>query len=315
MLLLLFFFAIQENHFSLHPAYGNRSDVAKSSGNGEEMHESLKKKDVFRPSLLDMESGRRDRWRDEERDTNSSMRKDRWRDGDKDLGEIRRTDRWMENSSARHLGEVRRVPSDRWSDSSNRDTNYEQRRESKWNSRWGPDDKETEGLREKWIDSSRDGDVHLDKGLTHVANHGKDEREGDHYRPWRSSSFQSRGRGEPLHHQTLTPSKQIPTFSYGRGRGEATPPTFSLGRGRGSYGGSSTNTHSVGTGADKAESGHGEPYHLRYSRTKLLDVYRVTDMSSYQKLSDGFVQVPYLTQDAPVEPLALCAPNSEETVI
>jgi hypothetical protein len=311
-----FLFFIQENHSSLHPAYGNRSDVLKSPGNGEEMLESHKKKDVFRPSLLDMEPGRRDRWRDEERDTNSSMRKDRWRDGEKDLGDIRRTDRWMENSSIRQLGEVRRAPSERWSDSSNRDSNYEQRRESKWNTRWGPDDKEAEGLREKWIDSGRDGDVHLDKGMSHVANHGKDEREGDHYRPWRSSTLQSRGRGEPPHHQSLTPNKQVSTFSYGRGRGENTPPTFSLGRGRGSYGGTSTtNTHSLGTGADKVESGQGEPYRLRYSRTKLLDVYRTTDMSSHRRLVDGFVKVPNLTQDESLEPLALCVPNSEEMVI
>ncbi|KAJ6687255.1 DEOXYURIDINE 5'-TRIPHOSPHATE NUCLEOTIDOHYDROLASE-LIKE [Salix purpurea] len=62
------------------------------------MHDQ-KKKDVFRPSLLDMETGRRDRWRDEERDTNSSLRKDRWRDGDKELGDSLRMDRWPENSS------------------------------------------------------------------------------------------------------------------------------------------------------------------------------------------------------------------------
>ncbi|KAJ6728907.1 DEOXYURIDINE 5'-TRIPHOSPHATE NUCLEOTIDOHYDROLASE [Salix viminalis] len=74
------------------PAYGNHSD------NTEEMHDQ-KKKDVFRPSLLDMETGRRDRWRDEERDTKSSLRKDRWRDGDKELGDSRRMDRWPENSS------------------------------------------------------------------------------------------------------------------------------------------------------------------------------------------------------------------------
>lgn len=312
-----FFSLIQENNFNPHPAYGNRSDIMKSSGNGEDMHETHKKKDVFRPSLLDMESGRRDRWRDEERDTNSSIRKDRWRDGDKDLGDIRRADRWMENSSTRHPGEARRVPSDRWSDSSNRDANHDQRRESKWNTRWGPDDKETESLREKWLDSSKDGDVHVEKGLSHVANHGKDEREGDHYRPWRSSSLQSRGRGEPPHHQSLTPNKQVPTFSHGRGRGESTPPTFSLGRGRGSYGGSSINMRSqpLGTVADSVESSHGEPYRLRYSRTKLLDVYRITDMSSNRKLVDGIAQGPYLTQDGPLEPLALCAPDSEELVI
>lgn len=302
-----------ENNFSVHPTYGNRLDILKSPGNVEEMQEIHKKKDVFRPSLLDMETGRRDRWRDEERDTNSSMRKDRWRDADKELGDSR--NRWMENSAMRPPGEVRRTTSDRWSDSSNRDSNYEQRRESKWNTRWGPDDKETDGLREKWFDPSRDGDVHLDKGLAHVGSHGKDEREGDHYRPWRASSLQSRGRGEPPHAQNFTPNKQVSTFSYGRGRGENMPPTFSLGRGRGSYGGSSTNTFSIGTSLDKVDSSHGESYRLKYSRTKLLDVYRMTDMSPHGRLVDGFIQVPYLTQDEPTEPLALCAPNSEEMAV
>lgn len=275
---------------------------------------------MFRPSLMDMETGRRDRWRDEERDTNSSIRKDWWKDGDKDLGDTRRVDRWTENSSARHFGEARRVPStERWTDSSNKDSSYEQRRESKWNTRWGPDDKESESLREKWTDSGKNGNLHLDKGSSHVAHHGKDEKEGEYYRPWRPNSIQNRGRGESPHNQTLTPNKQTPGHSYNRGRGENTPSTFSLGRGRISSGGGTVNSisahsQSLGTLSDKIESVHIEPHQLRYSRTKLLDVYRVADMISFQKLVDGFVDVPSLTLEEPVEPFALCVPNTEELV-
>ncbi|KAJ9159784.1 hypothetical protein P3X46_025258 [Hevea brasiliensis] len=288
---------IGESHFNAYPAYGNRVENMKSSGNGEEMPDAQKKKDVFRPSLLDMETGRRDRWRDEERDTNSSLvRKDRWRDGDKEHSDTRRMDRWMDNSSTRHY-ESRRAPSERWTDSGNRETNYDQRRESKWNTRWGPDDKETTIARDKWMDSGRDGDLPLEKGLSHLPSHGKDEREGDHYRPWRSNSSQSRGRGEPPHHQPLMANKQqVLTFSPGRGRGENTP-TF----------------HSQSWGATMLHKGESGP--LRYSRTKLLDVYRMTDMKLYGKLLDGFVQVPSLTQEEALEPLALCAPNSEETAV
>lgn len=309
---------MQEHPPSSNLSCANRSDVMKPTGNGEEIHEPQKKKDVFRPSLLDMETGRRDRWRDEERDTNSSMRKDRWRDGDKDLGDTRRTDRWTENSSARHYGE-RRVISDRWTDSSNRDSGYDQRRESKWNTRWGPDDKESEG-REKWMDSGKDGSVHIDKGSSHVAHHGKDEKEGDHYRPWRSNSIQNRGRGESTHNQTLASNKQNPAYSYNRGRGENLSSTFSLGRGRVSYGGSTVNSvsahsQSPGTLSDKVESGNGECHPLRYNRTKLLDIYRVADMRSFQKLVDGFIEVSSLTLEEPVEPLALCSPNPEEVVM
>lgn len=308
---------MQENPPSSNSSYGNRLDILKSAGNGEEIPDAQKRKDVFRPSLLDMETGRRDRWRDEERDTNSSMRKDRWRDGDKELGDTRKMDRWTDNSNARHFGEGRRAPSDRWTDSSNKDSNYEQRRESKWNTRWGPDDKDSEGMREKWMDSGKDANAHLDKRSSLVANHGKDEREGDHFRPWRSSSSQGRGR-EPSHNQTQTSNKQVPPYSNNRGRGDNAPHTFSLGRGRGSSGGTTMNnisshSQSLGAFSDKVESSHGEPHLLRYSRTKLLHVYRLVNLRSCEGLVDG-VEVPSLTVDEPVEPLALCPPNPEEMV-
>lgn len=303
-----------ENHFSPYPSNGSRSDSMKSSGIGEELHDT-QKKDIFRPSLLDMETGgRRDRWRDEERDTNPSIRRDRWREGDKELGDTRKMDRWTENSSTKHFGEARRTTSERWTDSS-KEANYEQRRESKWNTRWGPEDKEKESLREKWVDSGREGETPLDKGVSYLSSSTKDEKEGDHYRPWRSNSSQSRGRGEPPHHQTLTPNKHGPTFSYGRGRGDNTPPTFSLGRGRVNSGGISGNSFSVGNSSDRGEGGHGEPSYLRYSRTKLLDVYRTTDLHSGWKLLDGFVEVSSLTQEESLEPLALYAPSPEELVI
>ena len=53
---------------------------------------------------------------------------------------------------------------------------------------------------------------------------------------------------------------------------------------------------------------------VKYSRAKLLDVYRVTDMSSSERMLDGAVLVPSLTQEEPLEPLALIAPTVEELV-
>jgi hypothetical protein len=304
----------QENHVISNPSHGSRPETVKISGDGED---AQKRKDVFRPSMFDSESGRRDRWRDEERDTErdtkSSIRKDRWRDGDKDLGDSRKVDRWGENPAPKNLGEARRVTSDsnRWNDSGNRDANFDQRRESKWNSRWGPNDKDPEGLREKWSDSGKDGDIHLDKGLSH----GKDEKDGDHIRPWRPNFAQNRGRVEPPHSQSTPPHKQGSTFSYGRGRAENTPPpVFSPGHGRGGSGSSSFNSTYPGTALDKAESGHEDPCPFRYNRTRLLDVYRVTNMGRNRKFVDDFVQVPSLTQDEPLEPLALMTPSSEELV-
>ncbi|XP_043712506.1 protein ESSENTIAL FOR POTEXVIRUS ACCUMULATION 1-like isoform X2 [Telopea speciosissima] len=308
-----------ESNFSPSPGHTSSADASKSSGNGEEIQDNEKKRDVYRPSLLDAESGRRDCWRDEERDTDSSIRRDRWREGDKELGDARKMDRWMDNPSIRHSGEARRAPSEKWTDSSNRETSYEQRRESKWNTRWGPEDKESESWREKWLDSSRDGEVPRDKGLSHLNNHGKDDKEGDYYRPWRSNSSQNRGRAEP-HYQALTPNKQTPTLGYGRGRGENALPIFSVGRGKVSSGGSAVNStsaysQSLGTVSDKGESAHVESSPLSYSRTKLLDIYRMTDVLSYGKQLDGFVEVHSLTQAEPLEPLALSTPTVEELVI
>ncbi|XAR61778.1 hypothetical protein NMG60_11016293 [Bertholletia excelsa] len=309
--------AVGENNVGPYPASGN-PDVMKSLRNGDEVHDTQKKKDVFRPTVLDMDSGRRDRWLDEERDTNSSVRRDRWREGDKEFGDPRKVDRWVDNASAKHFGEARRAPSDRWTDLNNRETNYDQRRESKWNTRWGPDSKDADGLRDKWIDSSRDADMPIDKHL-------KDEREGDHFRPWRSNA-QHRGRVEPPHNQTSTPIKQGSTFSFGRGRGENTLSTFSHGRGRiGTSGPSGPSGNLVniapihsqcfGAISEKGEIGHGEHSPLRYSRTRLLDAYRMADMKSCEKVLNGLVPVPSLTQEEPLEPLAFCAPTSDELVI
>ncbi|KAK4429180.1 protein ESSENTIAL FOR POTEXVIRUS ACCUMULATION 1 [Sesamum alatum] len=306
-----------ENHFSPLPGHANHPDAMKVTGTGDDLSDNYRKKDVFRPSVLDMESGRRDRWRDEERDTNSSVRKDRWREGEREHSDNRRVDRKVD-SSARFYGEARRTPGERWTDSGSRD-NHEQRRESKWNTRWGPDDKVADAVREKWGDSNKEDDAILDKGSSPIPYHGKDEKDVDHYRPWRPNSSYGRGRAD-AHQQTSTPNKQVPTFSHARGRGENLAPTFSLGRGRVSSGGSSV-THSAinlqphGPVAERGESGHGGPHRLYYNRTKLIDIYRTTDMISHAKYLEGVVQVPSLTQEEPIEPLAFCAPTPEELVI
>ncbi|KAK8580909.1 hypothetical protein V6N13_143966 [Hibiscus sabdariffa] len=312
--LLNFQSSVQESHPAPYPVHGNQSNVMKPLGNGKEIDDIPSKNDVFRPSLVDLETGQH-RWRDEEREreTHLSAHKDHWRDVDKEPRDTRKMNRWAENLPSRQFGEARRPPSD----SGNKDSSYDQWRESKWNTRWGPGDKKTENLVDKWADSGRDGDMPLEKGLSYLSVNGKDDREGDHYRPWRSSSSQSRGRGEPPHHQILSPKNQASTFSYGRGRGENHSSTFSAGRGRGSsggYSGASIPSHRQSL-SFKGEIDRGEPFPLRYSRIKLLDLYRRTDMRNYHKLLEGLVSVPSLTLVKPLEPLSLCAPNSDEMVV
>ncbi|KNA12218.1 hypothetical protein SOVF_127950 [Spinacia oleracea] len=304
--------SLGENRPSPYTGYGDRSDVTKSPGNGEEMHDNQKKRDVFRPTFLDAETGRRDRWRDEERDTNPSARKDRWREGEKEIGDGRKTDRWVDNTPTKNFGEARRAPSDKWADPS-KENNYDQRRESKWNTRWGPDDKEAD----KWTDAGKHGDMPQDKGQSQLANHGKDEREGDNHRPWRPSSLQNRVKAETLHHHPQMTSKEGPTFGHGRGRGDNA--TFSVGRGRANFSAGSISNYSVhphsGFNSDRGDNGHEEPSPFSYNRTKLLDIYRLTEIRSSNKILDGLKQVSSLTQEEPLGPLALCAPTPEESAI
>ncbi|CAA2975644.1 uncharacterized protein LOC111408962 isoform X2 [Olea europaea var. sylvestris] len=305
-----------ENQFTPLPSPANSVDIAKSPGTGESLHDKHKKKDVFRPSALGMESGRSDRWHDEERDTNSSVRKDHWREADKELDDNRKVDRLTGSSGRRH-GEARRATGERWADSGNRESSQDQR--SKWSTRWGSDGKKTDTMREKWEDSKKESDVLFDKGPSHSPYLRKNEKDVDQYRTWRSNTSYSQGRVEPSH-QALTPNKEVTTFAHGRGHGENLAPTFSLGRGRISSGGSSvTNTYippqPAGSSIEKVENGLEERSSLIYSRTKLLNVYSITDMRSFSKLLGEVDHVPSLTLEEPLEPLAFCTPTSEELVI
>ncbi|KAI4374993.1 hypothetical protein MLD38_012918 [Melastoma candidum] len=284
---------------------GNRSEGYNSPDIYDEMAET-KKKDVFRPSLLDADGNRRSRWRDEERDTNSAVRKDRWRDGERDLGDTRKIDRW--DSSAKQPGEQRRAPAGRWTDSAGRDGSFEQRRESKWNSHRGPDDKGSDGSQEK-LDSGKNGDIFISKGSAPVGNHKKDE---DQVRPWRPSFTHGRGRGDVPHQHNST-NKFIPSFSYGRGSAEMDTAKLPTGRGKAAFGGSSSSR--LMQGMEKGADDHGDSSNLRYNRMKLLDIYRAINSRSVGDLDFGLVQVPPLTQEESSEPLALLAPNSEELVV
>ncbi|XP_073139157.1 protein ESSENTIAL FOR POTEXVIRUS ACCUMULATION 1 isoform X2 [Henckelia pumila] len=306
-----------ENQFSPIPGHSSLSDVVKLPGNGNESDANYKKKDVFRPSVLDMESGRRDRWRDEERETNSAIRKDRWKEGEREHTDSRRVDRWAD-SSGKQYGEAFRGPGDRWTDTGKRES-HDQRRENKWNSRWGPGDKETEVLRERG-DSNKDLDMHVDKGSSYVPYHGKDEKGAEHHRPWRSNSSYSRGKTDPSH-QSSAQNKQIHAFSHGRGRGEnPNPTTLSLGRGSVSSEASSfthmdSNFQAHGFVSEKSESSRGDSRPLKYDRSKLIDIYRTANMRSRSNLFEGAFNVPSLTEEEPVEPLAFCAPTPDELVI
>ncbi|EPS71213.1 hypothetical protein M569_03546, partial [Genlisea aurea] len=302
---------------SQFPDYSIHTDAAKLSGREIDLNEKHKKKDVFRPSVLDMESGGRERWRDEERDSNFSVRKDQWREGDKEYSDTRRLDRKVDSSLRLH-GEMRRTPGERWVDTGNKD-NHDQRRERKWNSRWGHSEKEDAPVYEKWGSAIKEDEVNPDKVSNRLPFHGKDERDGDRHRPWRPSSLYGRGRSEANQHNSA-PSKHSPTYSHGLGRGENSSANFPLGRGRFNSGDSSVNSplipmQSRGHVVEKGESDTVLPYPLSYSRTKLIDIFRATDILSHKKYIENAVQVPSLTQETLVEPLAFFTPTTEELAI
>ncbi|XP_020575524.1 uncharacterized protein LOC110021378 isoform X2 [Phalaenopsis equestris] len=267
-----------ENLTSSH--HGERTSSLKWLGNGEDSHEVGKRKDVYKRALHDSETGCQDRWRDEERETNSFIHRDQ------------RGERWL-GSSFRHSAERRNL-SERWSESGNRESSFDQRRETKWTTRWGP------------------------VGKISQCGYGRDaDKVGEASpRPWRSNSSMAREKAESSSQQSFTPHKQIHT-GCGRGKGESSAPLSPSHHG--SFNSSNANSmtsrppqlrsFSAKSGLQTISS------HLRYSRMKLLDIYKMIDIRSHRVFVDGIIDVPSLTRSEPLEPLALSAPTIEELLI
>ncbi|CAN6222392.1 unnamed protein product [Urochloa humidicola] len=283
-------------------AQGVRSDVSKTAGSGEDPGYSAKKKDVFRASVLDGEIGRRDRWRDDEREPNSTHRWSRWRETDKEQGDPRKVERWADDTSKYSV--VHRsagvTPQERWGDSNNKEGNYDQRRDNKWTARWGSNE-ESENWRDRWGDSSKDGDVSREKGFSQFTAHGKEgnnyekdtERDDNISRSWKSSYPVGRGRGDLSHYPSQAPQKSSGTYGYGRGKPDNDFANFPS---RGKF-----------TSGDRSA--------FKYSRMKLLDIYRSCDVTEFKIPADCFEEVSVLFQENALEPLALAAPVAEEAAI
>jgi hypothetical protein len=294
---------------------GIRSDLSKTSGTGEDPGYSAKKKDIFRSSVLDGETGRRDRWRDDEREPNSTHRWSRWRETDKEHGDARKVERWSDDTS-KHSVDGHRVPQERWGDSNNKEGSYDQRRENKWAARWGSND--------KWGDSGKEGDASRGKGFSHygkdVNSYEKDTEKDDNVsRSWKSSYSAGRGRGDLPHYPSQTPQKSSATYGYGRGKPDNDFANFPNNRGK------------FTSGTSAISSGSSRPFHLgllsdrpggvsdrsafRYSRMKLLDIYRSCDVTDFKLSVDCLEEVSVFMQEDALEPLALSAPVAEEAVI
>ncbi|XP_015076128.1 uncharacterized protein LOC107020326 isoform X3 [Solanum pennellii] len=238
------------------------------------------KKD-WRRTTMETESSRR--WREEERETGLLGRRER-----------RKTDRRAEH------------------DVNNRNSGVDTRRDNKWSSRWGPDDKEKENRTEKRIDVDKE-DVHND-GQTFVANRTVSERESDSRDKWRPRYKMEGNSAAPSSYRAA------PGFGQERGKIEGSNVGFNLGRGRstgtiirpssGGAIGASPFENSV-PGKSGISTGI-----FSYPRGKALDIYRRQKLgSSLCSMPENMEEAPPVTQVIAIEPLAFVVPDAEEEAV
>lgn len=260
---------------------------------------TLDKKD-WRRTTPDVEISRR--WREEERETSLLGRRDR-----------RKEDRRLENTST---SENRSLPSERWHDS--RGSSHDSRRENKWSSRWGPEDKEKDSRSEKRNDVEKE-DAHAEKQTSGATNRAVPDRDTDSRDKWRPRHrLEAQAAGVATY-------RAAPGFGLEKGRTEGSNMRFSPGRGRANINGNLQIGRppigsSVGpalmdnnkTVLGKSSLGADSYY---YPRGKLLDMYRRQKVdSTFESMPSEMEHTSPITQLGSVEPFAFVAPAAEEEV-
>uniref|UniRef100_A0A6N2MCP9 GYF domain-containing protein n=1 Tax=Salix viminalis TaxID=40686 RepID=A0A6N2MCP9_SALVM len=244
----------------------------------------------------DIESSRR--WREEERDTGLLGRRDR-----------RKDDHRVDSVSTRDISENRALSSsDRWHDSNNRISGYESRRDSKWSSRWGPEDKEKGSLTDKRADVEKE-DTHSDKQNFGTDNRPTSDLENDSRDKWRPRHRMEVHAGGPAAYRSA------PGFGSDRGRVESSNVRFAVGRGRSSNSGNSQigrHLNSSPIGSIPVDKNHT----FCYPRGKLLDIYRKhKTLPSFDSMPDGMEHACPITQETAIKPLAFVSPDAEEEAV
>ncbi|KAJ3670057.1 hypothetical protein LUZ60_010381 [Juncus effusus] len=156
----------------------------------------------------------------------------------------------------------------------------------------------------KWTPSWRTKDEPRDPRPEKEGEKEKDAR------PWKPSSG-GRGKGEAMDPALGPPRTKTFQFGYGRGGGRGENGNSNPGYRGGRYGNSNPGFR-AGVLSDRPTDGG--PEYVRYSRMKLLDVYRNTDLKNF-KLSNGEIPKMSFVQEEPSEPFALSALTGEESVI
>ncbi|TVU44758.1 hypothetical protein EJB05_04214 [Eragrostis curvula] len=288
---------------------GSHSNSADTSGNGEESNSTAKKRNVFRPSVFDRKAGQGDRWRNDDMEPNSGSYHNRWKEKEKENSGMNKTEQ-LTDDSKNHLDSHCR-PLERWGNFT-----YDQRHDNKWNFRWGPTGKGSENWRDKCTDSGKQNDPSHEKVFSHDNNTVKEtERDNNISQSWNSSSLTSRGTGGTYDHLSHAPQKSSHSFGYSRERQECKSPNFNT---RFTPG-----TSRVGTGPFRPihigilsnRPGGASRDSMSYSRMKLLEIYRKTDVKNFEAPFPDTEEISSLWQEDPSEPLALTAPSAEEAAI
>lgn len=250
------------------------------------------------------------RWREEERDTGLLVRRERKKEGDRE-NEYRKSERRVDTSSMREADSKSMPLSDKWHEGNIRTSGHENRRDSKWSSRWGPEDKE-DPRTEKKVNVDKD-DTHTEKQPVVVANRATSESDArDKWRPRHRQDVQSGG---------STVYRAAPGFGLDRGRADGQITGFASGRGRSNLTGSfpigrPSVAGPIGFKSEAMVRNGLSPDTFRYPRGKLLDIYRKRSLvSTFGALPDGLEEVPPITQSNKVDPLAFVTPDAEEEVI
>ncbi|CAA0841482.1 GYF domain-containing protein [Striga hermonthica] len=272
----------------------------------------VNQKEVWRSDVIEEKKDRRKvghepegvrRWREEERETGLLGRRDR-----------RKMERRVENAPARESTDNRSLPAtERWNDASGRNSGHEQRRDSKWSLRWGPDDKEKDIRVERKTEMEKEEPQ--TEGQSFVSNtRSVPERDSDSRDKWR-----------PRHRMDGNPGgsgyRAAPGFGIEKGRVEGSNVGFTIGRGRSSVSViRSPFASPIGVPEyDKNGNVLGKTILDRtfvYPRGKLLDIYRKQKLdASLAHMPDNFEKVPAVSQLENVEPLAFVAPDTEQKAI
>ncbi|KAL6613905.1 hypothetical protein ACP70R_036175 [Stipagrostis hirtigluma subsp. patula] len=307
-----------ENTIPLSPQwlYAKPTDAKISAPHGSSLEPAEKEvrmlegtvdKKERRRNVFDADSGLR--WLEEERETSLLGRRERKKEVDRDL-ENRKNDRRSDNVSARDNIDSRAPPtSERWSDGSTRNMGNEGRRDGKWSSRWGPDDKEKDTRSDKKVDTDKD-ETHAEKQTFT----GRLLSESDSRDKWRPRHRQE------IHSGGTATYRAAPGFGSEKGRVKDSNVGFAPGRGR-------ANPNSVPTFNRPSSAGPiGAPpvqgnsaktaVSFRYPRGKLLDIYRQKRMtSSFDDSNHKLEEIPSVTLSTSVTPLAFVAPGTVEEAL